>query len=137
MSETKSQYPAALEHARHDRASSDDSVVPLLAGATAPSPDPATTARPPHEPAADPLTAWLLERHELTPNEFSLLFAIHKLGSRQRAAGWITRTELCRSTNLDQASLSATLRTLEEYGLLRIRRHSVKTGWARYVVVIE
>jgi len=83
------------------------------------------------------LTDWLLERSELDDTEFSVLFAVHKLGARVRARGWISHTELKRSTNLDSAQLAATLRALRQRGFLGLRRHSVKADWARYCLIIQ
>lgn len=85
----------------------------------------------------DPLTVWLLEQSDLSDEEFSLAYAIHKLGSRRRTRGWITCGELARGARLDPQALSAVRASLERRGLLQTRRHARKCGWLRCVLVIQ
>ena len=86
---------------------------------------------------ADPVTAWLLQRNDLDADEFSVLFAIHKLRARRRQAGWITHGELGRSTGLAPAALARVRAVLCRRGLVWMARHPVKPGWARYCLIVR
>lgn len=85
----------------------------------------------------DPVTDWLLQRDDLAATEFSVLFAIHKLRARRQGAGWVRRTDLCRSTRLDPAALGRVLSDLRARGLVWIAHHPVKTGYARYLLIVQ
>lgn len=136
MSDTVPSAPNARRNSRRQTQRRGAAVVTPLTDPETRGHDTRARGRAPHETDADPLTDWLLERRELSADEFSVLFAVHKLGSRRRAAGWIARAELVRSTNLDQKRLSATVDALRQRGLLRARAHPRKHGWTRYMVVI-
>ena len=86
-----------------------------------------------HDPVAD----WLLERDDLDSAEFSVLFGIHKLRSRPGRGGWIGHGELCRSTGLGPVDLGGVVRTLRRRGLLGMVPHPVKTGCARYLLIVQ
>ncbi len=85
----------------------------------------------------DPVTDWLLQREDLDTTEFSVLFAIHKLRARRRAAGWIGQAELRRCAGLAPDVLGRVLTVLRQRGLVWIAPHPVKTGYARYLVVVQ
>lgn len=85
----------------------------------------------------DPVTDWLLQRDDLDTTEFSVLFAIHKLRARRRAAGWIGHADLRRCTGLAPDALGRVLTGLRRRGLIWMARHPVKTGYARYAVLVQ
>lgn len=85
----------------------------------------------------DPVTDWLLQRDDLGATEFSVLFAIHKLRARRQGAGWVRHADLCRSTSLAPAALGRVLKDLRARGLIGIAHHPVKTGYARYLLIVQ
>lgn len=85
----------------------------------------------------DPVTDWLLQRSDLDRTEFGVLFAIHKLRARRRAAGWIAHTDLRRCTGLAPDALGRVLTLLRRRGLIWVAPHPVKTDCARYLLVVE
>lgn len=132
---TRTETPRSADTSRARRQRDTVAVLPT---ATNPERAGAHEPRAPHDPArSDPMTEWLLERSELDETEFSVLFAVHKLGARVRARGWISRSDLQRSTNLNSAQLTATLHALAERGFLGARRHPQKTDWARYRLIVQ
>lgn len=115
---------------------------PTLSGARAGAPNQTPTVSDTHpanpvDNGDDPVTDWLLQLDDLGATEFSVLFAIHKLRARRRQAGWIRRRELCRSASLDPAALARVLTTLRTRGLLWMANHPVKTGYARYFLIVQ
>lgn len=84
----------------------------------------------------DPVTDWLLEQQHLDDLEFAVLFAIHKHNGRHGGFGWIRRTDLCRSTGLDQPSLTRVLDRLRYDGWVGMSRHPVDSGRARYLLIV-
>ena len=89
------------------------------------------------ERADDPVTDWLLQRDDLDTTEFSVLFAIHKLRARPRAAGWIGHADLRRCTGLAPEALGRALTLLRQRGLIWMAPHPVKTGYARYLLLVS
>lgn len=85
----------------------------------------------------DPVTDWLLQRDDLDTTEFSVLFAIHKLRARRRAAGWIGHADLRRCTGLAPDALGRVLTVLRQRGLIWMAPHPVKTGCARYLLLVQ
>lgn len=85
----------------------------------------------------DPVTDWLLQRENLDTTEFSVLFAIHKLRARPRAAGWIGHADLRRCTGLAPEALGRALTVLRHRGLIWTAPHPVKTGCARYFLLVN
>lgn len=112
------------------------STVASAAAATARRAPQARTAAP-AAVELDPVTDWLLEREDLDGTELSVLFGIHKLGSRPDRAGWIGHDELCRSTGLGAAELGGVLRRLRRRGLLGMMRHPVRSACARYLLIAQ
>lgn len=110
------------------------SVIPASGSASA-----ATPPVAPHsvERGNDPVTDWLLQRDDLDTNEFSALFAIHKLRTRRRAAGWIGHADLRRCTGLAPDALGRVLTVLRRRGLIWMAPHPVKTGYARYLLLVQ
>ena len=87
-----------------------------------------------HDPH-DPVTEWLLEQPHIDATEFAVLFAIHKLNARYRRTAWIRRIDLCRSSGLNQVSLTRVLNDLLHKGLIGLSRHPVDSSRARYLLV--
>lgn len=85
----------------------------------------------------DPVTDWLLQRDDLDTTEFSVLFAIHKLRARRRAAGWIRHADLRRCTGLAPDALGRVLKVLRQRGLIWTAPHPVKAGCARYLLLVQ
>lgn len=96
---------------------------------------PAARARPLQD-ADDPVTEWLLEQPRLEATEFAVLFAIHKFNARGRGSAWIRRTHLCRSSGLDQPTLTKVLTDLRHKGLVGMSRHPVDSSRARYLLIV-
>lgn len=85
----------------------------------------------------DPVTDWLLQREDLDTTEFNVLFAIHNLRTRRRAAGWIGHADLRRCTGLAPDALGRVLAVLRQRGLIWMAPHPVKTGYARYLLLVQ
>lgn len=85
----------------------------------------------------DPVTDWLLQRDDLDTTEFSVLFAIHKLRARRRSAGWIGHAELRRCTGLAPDAVGRVLTVLRHRGFIWMAPHPVKSGYARYLLVVQ
>lgn len=85
----------------------------------------------------DPVTDWLLQRDDIDTTELSVLFAIHKLRARRRAAGWIGHADLRRCTGLAPDALGRVTKALRQRGLIWTAPHPVKTGYARYLLLVQ
>ncbi len=119
----------------------DGQAAPRTAGASVISSSSRAAARPVAfdsvDRGDDPVTEWLLQREDLDTTEFSVLFAIHKLRARRRAAGWIGHGDLRRCTGLSPDALGRVLTVFRQRGLIWMAPHPVKTGYARYLLLVQ
>ncbi len=132
------EYP----HTRTQPGSDGQTALRTVAASRMPASARAGAAAPPTPSEApergnDAVTEWLLQREDLDTTEFSVLFAIHKLRARRRAAGWIGHADLRRCTGLAPDALGRVLSVLRERGLIWMAPHPVKTGYARYLLLVQ
>lgn len=131
------EYP----HTRTQPVTDGQTALRTVAASRMPASACATAAAPPSpsdsvEWGTDAVTEWLLQREDLDTTEFSVLFAIHKLRARRRAAGWIAHADLRRCTGLAPDALGRVLTVLRRRGLIWMAPHPVKTGYARYMLLV-
>jgi len=96
----------------------------------------AAHGQPLHDPE-DAITEWLLEQPQLDANGFAVLFAIHQLNARRGRSAWIRRSDLCRSSGLNQVSLTRVLTDLRHQGLVGMSRHPSDSSRACYMLIVR